>query len=88
MADVFDPKGPDDQRERLWELIKSSPNLDWLLLTKRPQLAKRYLPDDWGSGYPNVWLGVTSENQETADERIPILLDTPAVKHFVTVNRY
>lgn len=34
---------------------------------------------------PNVWLGVTAENQETADERIPILLDVPAVLHFVSV---
>jgi protein gp37 len=33
---------------------------------------------------PNVWLGVTAENQETADERIPILLDTPAVHRFIS----
>ncbi|HUX01348.1 MAG TPA: phage Gp37/Gp68 family protein [Phycisphaerae bacterium] len=33
----------------------------------------------------NVWLGVTTENQRTADERIPILLDTPAAVRFVSV---
>jgi protein gp37 len=33
----------------------------------------------------NVWLGVSAENQRTADERIPILLQTPAKKHFVSV---
>lgn len=33
---------------------------------------------------PNVWLGVSAENQETADERIPILLDTPAAIRFVS----
>jgi protein gp37 len=33
---------------------------------------------------PNVWLGVSAENQPTADERIPILLNTPAAKRFVS----
>jgi hypothetical protein len=34
---------------------------------------------------PNVWLGVTAENQEQADKRIPILLDTPAALRFVSI---
>jgi len=34
---------------------------------------------------PNVWLGVTAENQQTADERIPLLLQTPAAVRFVSV---
>ena len=34
---------------------------------------------------PNVWLGVTAENQEQADKRIPILLDTPAAVRFVSI---
>jgi protein gp37 len=33
---------------------------------------------------PNVWLGVSTENQATADERIPVLLDTPAVVRFIS----
>ena len=33
----------------------------------------------------NVWLGVTAENQKTADERIPILLDIPAAVRFISV---
>lgn len=33
---------------------------------------------------PNVWLGVSVENQRTADERIPLLLQTPAAVHFVS----
>lgn len=33
---------------------------------------------------PNVWLGVSVENQETADERIPLLLQTPAAVRFVS----
>lgn len=33
----------------------------------------------------NIWLGVTAENQEQADKRIPILLSIPAVKRFISV---
>jgi protein gp37 len=42
----------------------------------------------WCGGFwplPNVWLGVTVENQEYADKRLPILLDTPAAVRFVSV---
>ena len=46
------------------------------------------LPDDIAGGMdwplPNVWLGGSVEDQRTADERIPFLLDTPAAKHFVS----
>jgi len=72
-------------RARLWFLIQTTPWLDWQLLTKRPENFKRLLP--WGIAndpWPNVWLGVTSEDQRRADERIPILLDTPAVIRFVS----
>jgi protein gp37 len=34
---------------------------------------------------PNVWIGVTAENQEQADKRIPLLLQIPAAKRFVSV---
>lgn len=34
---------------------------------------------------PNVWLGVSVEDQKTADERIPLLLDTPAAVRFLSV---
>ena len=39
--------------------------------------------DDWP--LPNVWAGVTAENQARADERIPVLLQTPAAVRFVSV---
>jgi protein gp37 len=40
-------------------------------------------PVDWP--LPNVWLGVTAENQEQADLRIPLLLRTPAAVRWVSV---
>ncbi len=85
MADVFeDRRDLDDPREQMWALIRATPNLDWLLLTKRPQNFSTMLPWDWGTGYRNVWLGVTAGLQWTAAERIPILRETPAVMRFVS----
>lgn len=84
MADVFDIEAPAGQRERIWGLIRQTPNLDWLLLTKRPGNIRDMLPADWGNGYPNVWLGATVEDQSAADTRIPILLSIPAVVRFLS----
>lgn len=80
LCDVFDdhPSIQQEWRDHLWMLIRATPCLQWLLLTKRPQNIKRFLPDDWGDGYPNVCLMVSTENQQWAEKRIPILLDTPA----------
>lgn len=42
-----------------WQVIKDTPNLVYLILTKRPELIPARLPKDWGEGYPNVWLGTS-----------------------------
>jgi protein gp37 len=70
----------DPWREEAWEVIRQRPDVFFLLLTKRPQRFAECLPADWGEGYENVMLSVTAENQKRADERLPILLNTPA-KH-------
>lgn len=61
MADVFeDRRDLDVHRARLWPLIKATPHLDWLLLTKRPEVVSRLAP--WGDEWPaNVWIGTTVE---------------------------
>jgi len=85
MADVFDNAVPKEWRADLWDLIKATPNLDWLILTKRPQNITKMLPNDWGfSGYDNVWLGTTIENQKVANQNLPIFLDIPAKIHFLS----
>ena len=85
LADVFDNQADPAWRDDLWTLIQTTPNLDWLLLTKRPQNIMAMLPEDWGDrGYPNVWLGTTVENTETAAQRLPHLLSIPAPVHFVS----
>ena len=80
LADVFDdhPSIKQEWRDHLWTMVRSTPCLQWLILTKRPENFSKYLPADWGDGYPNVCLMVSTEDQEWADKRIPILLETPA----------
>jgi protein gp37 len=50
-------------REEAWKVIRETPALDYLILTKRPGRIRYCLPEDWGTGYPNVWLGVSIESK-------------------------
>jgi protein gp37 len=86
MADVFeDNPSLVNERIRLFRLIESTPSLDWLLLTKRPENLNRMLPRQW-IYWPlrSVWLGTSVEDQRAADERIPLLLQTPAAVRFLS----
>lgn len=79
MADVFDNAVPADWRMDLFDLIRETPHLDWILLTKRIGNVATMLPSDWGDhGWPHVWLMITVVNQTEANRDIPKLLDTPA----------
>lgn len=85
MCDIFeDHPTLVGELPKLWSVIRRTPWIDWQLLTKRQDRIALSLPTDWGSGYPNVWLGVSVENQTYADLRIPKLLAVPAVVHFVS----
>lgn len=85
LADVFDNQAPEGARDDLWELIRVTPALTWQLLTKRPQNMAGMLPPDWGeTGYPNVWLGVSAENQEEYDRRWPVLAAVQAAVRFIS----
>ncbi len=46
-------------RPAAWNIIRATPNLVWMILTKRPSRILKHLPPDWGDGWPNVWLGTT-----------------------------
>lgn len=95
MADVFEglPE-QDDHLHRLLALIDTCKNLDWQLLTKRPENIEPILTrvsngtygEDWNlrDHMPNVWLGTTVEDQKHADERIPILIRIPARVRFLS----
>lgn len=86
MADVFEDR-PDHvaDRARLFALIESTPHLDWLLLTKRPENMNRLAPESWRDGWPaNVWAGTTCEDQKRADVRIRHLQHVPARVRFLS----
>jgi protein gp37 len=100
LADVFEDREElVPWREDLFGLIAATQNLDWLLLTKRPENIGRlwpkmkrapdnssYIPA-WEPGaerWPNVWLGTTVEDQRRAEERIPHLVAVPAVVRFLS----
>jgi len=54
----------DEWRGDAWNIIRRTPHLTYQILTKRPENIYDRLPDDWGIGWPNVWLGVSVENSD------------------------
>ncbi len=85
MADVFEEHPAlEQERQRLWELIGQTPMLNWLLLTKRPQNILTMSP--WGQQtWPdNIWIGTSVGLQSRAEERIPYLLQVPAIVRFLS----
>ena len=83
MADVFEwGRGLSAWRDRLWDLVEATPNLDWLLLTKRPHLVQRLTR--WNLWPDNVWVGTTVENQRFAHKRVRFLVDVPCKYRFLS----
>lgn len=76
LADVFDNEVDQAWRVDLWQLLRETPNLRWMLLTKRIGNAAKMLPSDWP--FPHVGLMSTLENQTTWDRDYPKLAALPA----------
>lgn len=74
------PASMNDLRTDLFRLFPKTPNLDWLLLTKRSENIRRMIDETVGIEWwidnckDNVWLGTSVSDQETADRMIPELL--------------
>lgn len=92
-GDLFHEAVPFDWIDRVWGVMALAPRHTFQVLTKRPErmldivpkLAARHRPPD-GSRWPlpNVWLGVSVEDQAAADERIPLLLQCPAAVRWIS----
>lgn len=86
LADVFDNQWEPEWRAELWALVDATPNLIWLLLTKRPQNIAEMLNPLWDGRPPrNVWLGTTIENKDEMHRRARHLKAVPAAVRFWSV---
>ena len=84
LADVFESH-PEliKPRADMWDLMRECENLHFQILTKRPENIEAMLPDDWGNGWPNVWLGTSIENNDYVG-RADILRAIPAAIRFIS----
>lgn len=92
MSDLFHPNVPFEFIARVFGMMRAAERHTFQVLTKRPERMLRFF-SSWGAivgdadrwPLPNVWLGVTAENQAMADARIPLLLQVSAAVRFVSV---
>lgn len=99
MCDMWHEKVPDSILYQIFNEIESRRQLElqhtYIFLTKRAARMQKFISNynqeilettegGFSSEFPNVWLGVTAENQKRADERIPQLLETPAAHRWVS----
>ena len=82
MSDLFHKNVPCNWINQVMQVIRQCPQHLFIILTKRPEIIKDKMTGDFPE---NVWLGVTAENQEMANKRIPILLQIKAAKRFVSI---
>jgi len=89
MGDLFHESVPFEWIDKVMAVIAQTPQHTFQILTKRADRMNKYFErSEYDFGYkitPNIWLGVTVENQEQADKRIPILLEIPAAIRFVSI---
>lgn len=96
MSDLFHPDVPFDFIGQVFSVMGYNDHHTFMVLTKRPARMLEFF--EWYQDIskdpltestepftlPNVWLGVSVENQQAADERIPLLLQTPAAVRFLS----
>jgi len=86
MGDLFHERVPFRWVDDVYNVARECPQHTFQWLTKRPSRMVDYANEKGrGTWLPNIWVGVTAENQKCADERIPKLLEIPAAVRFVSV---
>jgi protein gp37 len=94
MSDLFHEKVQDNWISQIFSVMEQAPQHTFQILTKRPQRMREWMLKYYGwliekpwpglKNFSHVWLGVSVEDQETADKRIPLLLETPAAVRWVS----
>ena len=95
MTDLFHENTKWSDIDEVIKVVINNPQHTFQILTKRPERMREYFNDRYklnsdfnrfGNGsIPNLWLGVSVENQKESDARIPILVDTKASIRFLSV---
>ena len=80
MSDLFHPEVPFDFVDRVYEVMAKCPHHTFQVLTKHPDRMREYVRQ----ALPNVWHGVTVEDQKRAAERLPLLLETPSAIRWIS----
>ena len=75
----------DPWRNDALNIIKQRKDVNFLICTKRIERFDKCIPKDWKDGYENVIIAVTCENQEKADQRLPILQTLKAKKKYILI---
>ena len=91
MSDLLHEDVPDSFIDSVFRVMINCPQHTFQILTKRAERMATYTSNRWGtfdgktySLMAHIWLGVSVEDQQRADERIPLLLQTPAVVRFLS----
>ena len=96
MGDLFHEDAELSWQNKIWNHVITEPpcyHHIFLILTKRPKRLRAFIQslgywgdsDEMQSIFPHIWLGVSVENQKQADARIPVLLQIPAERRFVSI---
>jgi protein gp37 len=83
LSDFFHPAASEWLLEAL-DVMHRAPQHTYMILTKRPEMLAPWGAIPWEL-MPNVWLGVTAENQTQANLRIPLLMATHPAKRFISI---
>jgi protein gp37 len=94
MSDLFHENVRNTEIALIFQVMSKAKQHTFQILTKRPKRMLDFMKmmsklneactnqEEWP--LPNVWLGVSVEDQKTADERIPLLLQTPAAVRWLS----
>lgn len=55
----------DQFRPEAWDVMRQAPQHVYIIPTKRPERIVENLPDDWGDGWPNVWLMLSAGTMDS-----------------------
>jgi protein gp37 len=92
MGDLFHDSVPFAWVDKIMECAFANPQHTYIFLTKRPERMQTYMAKEvdkflgvFFATVPWIICGVSVEDQQTADERIPFLMHTPAAKRFISL---